>query len=89
MFRNSAGYRAHFQGFDLTVAPDFDEWRIFVQSPDVIIHGGRQFTEAKAKEFALAIAQSYLRDERHEALPDGLPVEWAPLGAGAWLNWRP
>ncbi len=89
MFRKSNGFKAQFQDMTLLVAPDFDEWRIFVQTPDGIIHGGRQFTETKAKDCALSIIESYLRDEKHESIAVAVDVEWSPLEPGGWLNWRP
>lgn len=89
MFRKSAGFKAQFQDMTLFVAPDFDEWRIFVQTPDGIIHGGRQFTEAKAKDCACSIVDSYLREEKHESGAPAPDLAWRPLDAGEWLNWRP
>jgi hypothetical protein len=89
MFRPSAGFKASYQDMTLIVAPDFDEWRVFVQGPQVVIHGGRQFTESKAKDCAQTIADSYLREERHEDVIAGREVQWAPMEPKAWLNWRP
>jgi hypothetical protein len=89
MFRKSAGFKAQYQDMTLFVAPDFDEWRIFVHGPGGIIHGGRLFTEAKAKECACNIIESYLREEKHEPVAVAVAVEWQPLEPGEWLNWRP
>lgn len=89
MFRSANGFRAQYQSLNLVVAGDFDEWRILLHAPDVIINGGRQFTEVKAKEQAVRIAESYVREEKGEDPPATSEIEWTPLGKGGWLNWRP
>lgn len=89
MFRSSAGFKAQYHYLTLLVASDFDEWRIVLQGPGVTIVGGRQITEAKAKEHARSIAESFLHQEKHEELPTLQEVAWAPLTPGEWLNWRP
>ena len=88
MFREAEAYTARCDNLTLVVAADFDEWRIFLQSPDVIIHGGRQFTGDKAKVQAARIADSYLQEKGGPAIsPEQL--EWTPLHNRSWLNWRP
>lgn len=89
MFRKSPGYKAHYQNLTLFVAPDFDEWRILVQGPSVLINAGRQFTEAKAKEHAALVVTQYYRDERHEDSSPEPGIEWTAIQEGEWLNWRP
>jgi len=89
MFRNAEGYKAAFHGFTLVVAADFDEWRILLQGPDLIIHGGRQFTGPKAKEHAIRMAESYIQEQQGASPPDPQEVKWVPLSDGSWLNWRP
>ena len=89
MFRKATGSKAQYHYLTLHVAADFDEWRIFLEGPGVIIHGGRQFTEAKAKEAAIQMADNYIRDEKKEALPNLPEIDWTELQPGEWLNWRP
>ena len=57
------------------------------RGPGVTIQGGRQSSEAKAKEHARAIAADYLSTEKKESLPLIEP-EWTPLVPGEFLNWR-
>ena len=89
MFSKSAGFKTQYHFLTLIVAPDFDEWRIFLQGRGVTIHGGRQFTETKAKESACTIAASYILNEVHEELPPPPQLDWTPVETGAWLNYRP
>ncbi len=89
MFRKAAGFRADYHYLHLVVAPDFDEWRVFLRDDGIIIHGGRQFTEIKAKEAARQIADAYLHDEKHEDLPPLPEVQWTPMQPGEWLNFHP
>lgn len=87
MFRALNGLKAPYHYLTLLVASDFDEYRVLIQGPGVTIQGGRQFSEAKAKEHARAMAADYLNNERKENLPAVEP-EWAPLAPGEFLNWR-
>ena len=87
MFRPLPGFKAVYYDLKLYVASDFDEWRVLIAGPDCTIHGSRQFSEAKAKDHARAMADSYVRERKHEEVPDAQP-EWAPLEKGEWLSWR-
>ncbi len=87
MFRKASGFKAQYGPLTLMVASDFDEWRILLQRPGVLIQSGRQFSEPKAKEQALTVAASYL-NEGGEPAPE-CEVEWTPLEPGEWLNWNP
>ncbi len=87
MFRQASGFKAQYGPLTLLVASDFDEWRIFLHRPGVVIQAGRQFSEPKAKEQARTVADSYL-DEAGEAAQASEP-EWTPIQPGEWLNWRP
>ena len=89
MFRTQNGFKAQYHYLTLLVASDFDEWRIILHGPGVCIQGGRQVTEAKAKDNAYAAAIKYIHDEKHEDLPVQAQVEWQPLTPGEVLNWRP
>jgi hypothetical protein len=51
------------------------------------IHGTRQFSEAKAREHALALAQSYVHERRHEDQPVLPEVEWQAAAPEDWLVW--
>ena len=89
MFRKAAGFQADYHHLHLLVAPDFDEWRIILRDDGVTIHGGRQFTETKAKETARQIAEAYLREEKHESLPPLQDIQWSAMQPGEWLNFHP
>ncbi len=58
MFRPSPGFTAQYHGMTLLVVLDFDQWRIFLQGPGIIIDGGCQNDKADAKEEACRIATS-------------------------------
>ncbi|HYW45591.1 MAG TPA: hypothetical protein VE959_22195 [Bryobacteraceae bacterium] len=88
MFRASIGFTAQYQDLTLTVAPDFDEWRILLQGPGVVINGGRQFAEGKAKDYARNIADCYIREERHQEPAPVAELQWTPMEPRAWLNYR-
>lgn len=89
MFRQAAGFKAQYHYFTLLVAADFDEWRILLQGPGVVVQGVRQFSEAKAKEHARLMADSYLQEQKQESPVPSQDIEWTPLAPGEWLNWRP
>lgn len=89
MFRKATGFKAQYHYLTLLVASDFDEWKVLLAAPGATIVGCRQFTEAKAKEHAVTVAESYLQQEKQEGLPVLSQVDWTPLEAGEWLNWRP
>jgi hypothetical protein len=54
----------------------------------VLIQGGRQFTEAKAKEAAIQVADHYIRDEKQETPAEQTEIDWVALQSGEWLNFR-
>ncbi|MEK7404461.1 MAG: hypothetical protein AAB225_05085 [Acidobacteriota bacterium] len=89
MFRTLSGFKAQYHYLTLLVAADFDEWRVIAAAPGVTVHGQRQFTEAKAKEHALALAKSYIHEQKREELPVLETLEWQPFQPGEFLNWRP
>ncbi len=89
MFRSLSGFKTKYHYLDLVVAADFDEWKVIVRGPGVCIYGGRQFTEAKAKEHARSCAADYVHREKKEELPVLEQLEWETLSSGEWLSWRP
>jgi len=89
MFRSASGFKAKYHYLTLLVAADFDQWHVAVQGPGLSIHGGRQFSEAKAKEHARACAADYIHREKQQDLPVLEQLEWEPLTPGEWLSWRP
>lgn len=89
MFRALSGFKAQYHYLTLLVASDFDEWKVIVRGPEVCMLGGRQFSEAKAKEHARSCASDYIHGEKKEDLPVLEQLEWAPMPRGEWLNWRP
>jgi len=88
MFRPLTGFRTTYQGLTIVVASEFDEWRVILHSPEVVIQGQRQYSAAKAKEHALMLAKSYL--EECGRLPESPPPEpeWQPTGPRDWLVWK-
>ena len=88
MFRTQTGFKAQYHYLTLLVAEDFDEWRIVLHGPGVCIQGGRQFTGAKAKDHAQAVAMKYIHDQKHEDLLVLEQLEWQPLTPGEVLIWR-
>jgi hypothetical protein len=88
MFRPLSGFKAQCDDVAILVAADFDEYRVLLQTPGGIVQGRRQFTEAKAKEHACAMAASYLKEKcGDKPLPPDL--DWSPLGSADWLSWNP
>ena len=88
MFRTATGFKAQYHYLTLLVASDLDEWRIILHGPGVCIQDGRQFTEAKAKEHACAVAMKYVHDEKHEDRSVLESLDWQPFTPGEFLNWR-
>ena len=91
MFRHVEGYKAQYGNMSLMVAHDFVEWHVIViKPPAIIIQGSRQFNQPKALEHARQLADSYIRDERHEDTLDlAGELTWEPLQPGDWVAWRP
>lgn len=89
MFRALRGYKAQYHYLTLLVACDFDECKVLLLGPGVTIQCARQFDETKARDHAVAVAKDYIHTAKNEDLPVLETVDWQPLGAGEWLNWRP
>jgi hypothetical protein len=87
MFRSLSGYKAEYHELTLLVVSEFNEWKVLLHCPQTVIHGTRQFTEAKAKEHAMAVARSYVQDRKHESLPDGAEPAWQPATPDDFLVW--
>ena len=88
MFRTMSGFKAQYHYLTLLVVQEFNEWRVLVYGRATTIQGTHQFSEAKAKEHALAVAQGYIRDHKHEDLSELAEVNWEPTVADDWLVWR-
>jgi hypothetical protein len=82
-----AGYKAHYHYLTLLVVSEFNEWRVLVYGPEAAIHGARQFSEAKAKEHAVAVAHAYIHDRRQEKLPENREPVWETAAPDDWLVW--
>jgi len=87
MFRSLPGFKAKYDELNLLVVREFDEWKVLVYSPNVTIHGSRQFSEPKAKEHALQVAHEYLGAMKPEAAAPA-EVAWQPADHDDWLIWR-
>ena len=88
MFRPLSGFKAQYQGLTLIAVSEFDEWRVIIHSPGVVLQGQRQFNAAKAKDHASMLAKAYLADIKHEPPPDGGEPEWQPTAPQDWLVWK-
>ncbi|MFB3776498.1 MAG: hypothetical protein ACE141_02775 [Bryobacteraceae bacterium] len=88
MFRSLSGFKATYKDLRLMVVSEFDEWRVAVFSPHVVLQGQRQFTAPKAKDHALMLAKTYLTDIRHETLGDEKDPDWEATGPEDWLLWK-
>ena len=87
MLRSLSGFKAQYHDLTLRVVQEFNEWRVLVSSPDGAIQGQRQFSEAKAKDHAFALAKCYLEEIKHRELPEAPGVEWVPTTPDDWLVW--
>ena len=88
MFRPMTGFKATCGPLTLFAVSEFDEWKIVAHdSAGATILGTRQFTEAKAKEHAQALAQHYLAEELSTGVP-APEIEWNPTGPRDFLLWR-
>ena len=88
MFRSMSGSKAQYHYLTMLVISEFNEWRVLLHGPDTIIHGTRQFNEENARHHAIAVAKSYIHDQKHEDLADPPEPAWSPVGAEDWLVWR-
>jgi len=87
MFRSMSGFKAQYHYLTLLVISEFNEWRVLIYGPATTIHGTHQFSEAKAKEHAMAVARAYIHDQKHEELPVLPEMTWVPTGPEDWLVW--
>jgi hypothetical protein len=87
MFRALSGFKAKYGDLTLVAVSEFDEWHVIVHSPEVVLQGTRQFKDNKAKEHAVLLAQSYLRDVKQAGLPESDP-DWQPTSQEDWLVWK-
>ena len=88
MFRPLSGFKATYENLTLIAVSEFDEWRVVVLSPTVVVQGQRQFTAPKAKDHALMLAKAYLAEVRHAAPAETPDPEWRPTGSEDWLLWK-
>jgi hypothetical protein len=61
---------------------------VVLRGPETVIHGARQFGEAKAKDHALALARDFIHEYKREDLPTLAAVEWVPTAHDDWLVWH-
>jgi len=87
MFRSMTGCKAQYHYLTLLVISEFNEWRVLLRGPETTICGTRQFSEAKAKDHAVAVARGYIHDYRHEQLPALAEVAWGATADDDWLIW--
>jgi hypothetical protein len=89
VFTSLNGSKAQYHYLTLLVVSEFNEWRVLLRGPEVIIAGTRQFSEAKAQDHAVAVARSFVHEHNHDDLPVVAAVEWSPIAPGDWLSYRP
>jgi hypothetical protein len=87
MFRSMSGFKAQYHYLTVLVVSEFNDWRVLLYGPRTTIHGTHQFTEAKAKEHAMAVARWYIHDQKHEELPVLAEMTWVPTAPDDWLVW--
>jgi hypothetical protein len=87
MFRSLSGYKAEYHDLTLLVVSEFNEWKVLLHGSSTIIHGTRQFTEAKAKEHATAVARSFIHDHQPAATAAADEPAWHPVAPGECLVW--
>ncbi len=87
MFRSMSGMKTQYHDLTLLVISEFNEWRVLLHGPKEIIHGSRQFSEAKAKEHALNVARAYIQERKHEEPPDVGELTWGAAEPEDWLVW--
>ena len=87
MFRPLSGFKAQYHNLTLMVVSEFDEWRVVLLSPEVVVQGQRQYNAVKAKDHALSLAKAYLAEIKHES-GDGQEPEWQSTGPQDWLVWK-
>jgi hypothetical protein len=86
MFHALSGFKAQYQDLTILSVAEFDEWRVVVYAPGLILQGTRQYGQAKAKDHALLLAKSYLREVKGlEEVPE---LDWQPTGPQDWLVWK-
>lgn len=85
--RTLSGFKAQWGYLTLVVVSEFDEWRVIVHAPGVILQGQRQYKELKAKEHAVEMAQNFVVDIKGEALPVSQELTWVPTTTHDWLVW--
>lgn len=88
MFRPLSGFKARVGDLNMVVVSEFDEWRVVVHSPEVILQGQRQFKDAKAKEHACLLVQNYYEEILKAPAPDLSQLDWQPTGPTDWLVWK-
>jgi hypothetical protein len=88
MYRSMSGFKAQYHYLTLLAVSEFNEWRVMLYGPATTIQGTHSFSEAKAKEDALAIARHYVHEHKHEELPVLDQVEWVPTSHDDWLIWK-
>ena len=88
MFRTMSGFKTQYHYLTLVVISEFNEWKVVLHSPTMMIQGTHQFSEAKAKEHAVAVARSYIHEHKHDELPVLEETAWIPTASDDWLIWR-
>ena len=87
MFRPLSGFKAQYHSLTLLAVSEFDEWRVVILAPEVVVQGQRQYNAAKAKDHAVAMAKAYLAEVKQDA-GDGQEPDWQPTGPQDWLVWK-
>ena len=87
MFRPLSGFKAQYHNLTLMAVSEFDEWRVVLLSPEVVVQGQRQYNAVKAKDHAWSLAKAYLAEIKQEP-GDGQEPEWQSTGPQDWLVWK-
>ena len=88
MFRALTGVKAQYGDLSLMAVSEFDEWRVVVHAPGLVLQGARQYGQAKAKEHAMMLARTFLQEMRPEGTQEVPELDWQPTGPQDWLVWK-
>jgi hypothetical protein len=88
MFRHADGSKAQYHDLTLMIAHEFAEWHVIIRNATVMIRGGRQTSEATARDHARLVADNYIHEQNPEGVPKSEDLTWTPLEQDDWLTWR-
>ena len=88
MFRALTGFKAQCEDLSLVVVSEFDEWRVIVHGPGIVLQGSRQYAQAKAKDHAVMLVRTYRHEIKGKDPQDMPEIDWQPTSEQDWLVWK-